>query len=245
MLKLDSAFTYRSAGFTSFRHLLADAESRGVVATRPMASGSDVYVILLGDTEPAAPEPPASRLEGSVSIHSDLWRAILDWGDGAAYVFERDTSRTLPLAPEEHSDAKKFVRVPTVSRAEQIQWMAEFANETSLDAGGAELLSALNADNPARGFSLVLKSRASAGRRWKKYLRERVLERANDWATKNGIPAAALEAQSRDVVDRSAQSARSMSAEEDARKRILGLLSRLPLQELLRLRIPIEYALDQ
>lgn len=226
-------FTYGDAGFASFRALLNEAESRGLVIVERAGDASDVTVRWTGLSAGSSAAP--SRLE---RISDDLWRAMLDWKLDAQYAFDRTTHRT-----SKGPASGPSVPTPTVSKETQIAWMKEFA---ALETGVASdaLLAGLAEQDPAHGFGRAVRQLLPSSRRWRKYLQDRVLDRAQSWALENSIPivdlAAGMPRVSKDV-----HHAPRADSEDALRSRILDVLGRMPLSELLRLPIPIEYSIGK
>lgn len=243
MRRLAPDFTYRQVGFSSFRALLDEARKRGLVHTAPTEDGADLSVHLLAKDLPA-PAPAAGAHAPTLTLRRDFWRALTDWSDQARYVFDRDSSEIVADSEDMGAGRDGLVVIPSIHKSEQLTWMQEFAESETSQGSRASLLAGLSDDTPTRGFSLALRDVAPAGRRWKKYLRKRVLDRATTWATDNSIPLSSLLAP-----ENSSPSATSIASHRDqdegkgTRDEILALLARLPLSELLRLRIPVEYAI--
>lgn len=227
-------FTYGAAGFASFRAMLNEAEGRGMVVVERAANASDVTVRLSGlKAEIATALDP--RLE---RLSDDLWRAMLDWKVDAEYAFDRATRRTL-RGPESASS----VKTPSVSKETQIGWMKEFA---ALEKGevAEALLAGLAEQDPAHGFGRAVRQFIPASRRWKRYLQDHVLLRARTWAAENGIPLSDLSNGMPRLTKEPVLAARTES-DEALRSRVLDVLVRMPLSELLRLPIPIEYSIGK
>jgi hypothetical protein len=245
MRRLAPDFTYRQVGFSSFRALLDEARKRGLVHTAPTEDGADLSVHLLAKDLPApASAPTAVAHAPNLTLRRDFWRALTDWSDQARYVFDRDSSEIVADSENMGASREGLLVIPSIHKSEQLTWMKEFAESETSEGSQASLLAGLSDDTPTRGFSLALRDMAPAGRRWKKYLRKRVLDRATRWATDNSIPLSSLLAP-----ENSSPSATSIASRRDqdegegTRDEILALLARLPLSELLRLRIPVEYAI--
>lgn len=245
MRRSNPDFTYREVGFSSFRALLDEARKRGLVRTATTEDGADLTVHLLAEAT-AAPAQADRENAPILNLRRDLWRALTDWSDDARYVFDRNTLQTVREREASSSSLDAIILVPSVRKSEQLTWMREFADAERSEASRASLLTGLSNDMPTRGFSLALRDMAPAGRRWKKYLRRRVLDRATTWATDNDIPLSSLVEQA-DASPAAAPIASHLVQEEGdgTRDQILALLARMPLSELLRLRIPVEYAIRQ
>lgn len=236
MRQLEPTFTFDGAGFKSFRAYLNDATSRGLVTLSPAPRGNDVVVAEASASGDRSVHP----LVSATTLRKDLWDAFVDWNPQANYVFRRAANEVAALGPRE-SGGDGAVRINSARREDQLAWMRELADSTTDPQVREELDVALRGEEPARDFSRVLRERASVGRAWKRHLRRQILDRAAMWAYENGLPQSVLQP----AASKELPSTRESIAEEDsaARARVLAILADLPLSELLKLRIPLEYAL--
>jgi hypothetical protein len=240
MRKIDPSFTFHVAGYKSFRELLNEAEKQGLVTIEKEPGASDVMVRpALGGSMPKASKPVTR-------IGTDLWRALLDWGPSANYGFDRDSGRTNPLEDGKLSTSQ--VRVPSISKAEQLEWMREFAAQETSEIAQAALNAGLAQSDPTAGFSQALKQSDPASRRWKRFLKLRVLDRATKWAGASSIPLSSIEganpsAKLSRLPSESPSSPNTEDTESLLREHILSVVASLPLSELLRISIPVEYTI--
>lgn len=129
--------------------------------------------------------------------------------------------------------------------------MLDFAREHESSDASAALNEALSGSAPVFGFSKVLRDHLSTARAWKKFLRARVIERIMAWAEENAIdPVDLREPPRSEMVEKNGvltgapdASVTWVPGEGDVRDRILDILALMPTSELLRLPIPVEYAL--
>lgn len=230
MRQFSPGFSVAATEFRTFRDLTRAAESAGIItATR---TSSD-YVLELVHSE---------DFRGATLL-PDLWRAIQDWTEGVHYAFNRVTQKTEPVGGVLPPGA---VAIPTVDKSTNSQWMRDFV--AGQQGGMFERLeSALDEEDPVAGFQRFMRENDTAKRRWSKYLRSRVLETAVTWAEANGIPRSAIFARPVPELALPATPVRSNRMNEDddqhARRRVLDILASMPLHELLRLPIPLEYSL--
>lgn len=236
MRQIEPTFTFDSVGFPSFRAYLSDAANRGVVTFSPAPRGSDVVVAEASGS--GASQRPA--LITATTLRKDLWDAFVDWSNESNYVFRPMTNEVVALMPGQ-SGGDGAVRIPSASRDDQLVWMRELADSETSAPVKDELDAALREDQPTRAFARVLRERTSVGRAWKRHLRRRILSRASQWAEENGLPESVL--QPAKVQEPSSRREATTNEDQAARDRILAILADLPLSELLKLRIPLEYAL--
>jgi len=246
MKRIDPTFSFEQEGFRSFRQLLEAAERAQLVGVvrAPGASDLTVRATVPTSTSPSIARSPATNMR----INPELWRALLDWEPSARYLFNRAQGR--PIKSANLAEDENNVLVPSISREEQLEWMHEFASAQENEDVKQVLLSALDEDVPVRGFSRAVRSLEVAGRRWKRYLKKRVLDRATTWATAQSIPISVIESveapmKAEDPTSHSAYPAEAVTDEAAMKSRVLNILSAMPLSELLRLPIPVEFALKQ
>lgn len=256
MRNLDPAFTYRAAGFSSFRNLLETAEARGTVIVDRPEGASDVFVRSADGGLPLdADEPQGGDGTRIIHVNDDLWRALLDWRPEARYAFDRETGRTAATRARD-LDAAQIV-VPSVSQEQHRTWMAAFADSDEAGEYGDILKQALEVDAPVQAFSRALRDSQWLGRQWKRFLKKRVVDHVMIWADANEIPYSAIEkvrARSSNRVgvtapgvtpSSSALSSGGETPDAAVRARILAILQAMPTSELMRLSIPVEYALGR
>jgi len=127
--------------------------------------------------------------------------------------------------------------------------MQDFA-ASQQGALSALLQEALQETDPVAGFSRLTRDNSTIKRRWSKYLRNRVLNDAMAWARKNDIPrdhilsSSTLTPTPPPPLEKTVGNLRG-AEEIDARRRVLAILESMPLHELLRLPIPLEYSLKR
>ncbi len=231
MRQLLPGFSLDATEFKTFREITEAAERSGFVTA--VRTPSDYVLSLVRSQE----------FRGETLL-PDLWRAIQDWTEGVTYAFHRGTRKTEPVGGAVPAGA---VEAPSVDKAANTQWMRDFA-ATQRGEVARSLNEALGEDDPIDGFMGFLRRNESVKRRWNKFLRSRVLETAIGWAKENGIPRS-------DIFSSPAEKPASQStpqpnlaakvADEDTRRRVLEVLASMPLHELLRLPIPLEYSLKR
>lgn len=223
-------FTPLAAGFSTFREITQAAEAAGLITTTRTPSDYILATVQAEDFRGA-------------TLRRDLWRAIQDWTEGATYAFGRSSKKTEPLGDSLPADS---VKVPSVEKATTVSWMREFVG-TQRGSIAGDLEAALQEDDPVAGFLRVTRENESIKRRWSKFLRTCVLETAVSWAAANNIPRADIFASAAKPASPLRHSQEPVAKEEDsdARRRVLTILESMPLHELLRLPVPLEYALKR
>lgn len=239
MRHIDPNFTQIASGFSSFRDIVraaADAQYVRVVASE---GRNDVKIDLAPGVSSGSHGAQIRALE---HVNDDLWRALINWDTSKTFAYDRELRRPVALSgPPTGSD----LLLPVTSRGDQLAWMREFA-EAEADADiRKELEAGLATSEPVRGFSAVIRAQKGVDRRWKRHLRTRVLDRATAWAREAGIPLEDLEAAPQKNDPRAGATRTAELTAQDMRGQVLAILEQLPTSELLRLPIPVEYALKR
>ncbi|WP_161968853.1 UPF0158 family protein [Curtobacterium oceanosedimentum] len=239
MHKLERDFSPSAAGFRSFRALLSAAEERGIVATERAANAADVTV-----RSGMSARRTSREHRAITSVRHDLWKAFLDWRAESNWRLDRTT---LLISGEAPGVADERIRIPSVSRDEHVAWMQEFASDQSDHEVRDALIEGLSDADPARGFARVLRQHDASARRWKRFLRERIIDRAVAWAINHDLDPQVVVAGGSDRPaspasnDASRRSDAPVERTDELRHQIMTVLASMPLSELMRLPIPIEY----
>lgn len=228
MRKIRPAFSPASTEFSSFRDITQAAEAAGLITATPAKSDFVLGLVQVDDFRGATLQP-------------DLWRAIQDWTEGVTYAFSRATRKTEPVGAALPSGS---VLVPTVNKQTTLAWLRDFA---ALQRGSVTALLAeiLDEEDPVVTFFKVTRDNDGLKRRWSKYHRTRILETAVAWAAANAIPRSDIFGAGTPVQAAPAVFVSAKVEDSDARRRVLDILESMPLHELLRLPIPLEYSLKR
>lgn len=213
-----------------------------------------------------------SDLWGAFLDWTPGWTRLWDRVEGHPVRFP---SEPRPLEPQDYvtlralvlAEPNRFCPIPVIDETQQFRWMAEFLNGLDPTSTAKNVLQvALDQEQRAKAFSAAVRTLPDVAEMWKQYRFTSVYRVIDDWMTANGVRTEILTAKSSQprhgtaVVDTpgmgSAWAVRSRvpttgvrgrPSTNDAvtRQRILTALERMPLSELLRLRIPIEYTLEQ
>lgn len=266
MRYIDPSFSPGAVGFSKFRSFLNAAMKAGVVSLLPAeeTGAADTGVRTFNAQDPAgaeggvrhdqSPERNAERLA------SPVWRAVLDWHPVRCAVYDRQQRRVLFLG-NGHLITSTQVNVPHVDRSTHISWMRDFVAELPEAEQRDRLAESLDADDPVAHFNGVLRSDPAMTRSWRKYHRSRVTAVVDAWAIANDIPKEDLRARSASnegrLVDEHslggdppsipsnnwAPNPLDASGSDAVRQRVVRAVELMPLSELLRLPIPVEYLL--
>lgn len=190
-------FSLSRVGFRRFRDLVDLAASEGlvVVDTRPVG---DIRIAPLADAN--GTESP------NLAFNSAIWRAMVDWRPDMLRVWDTREGRArfipehpVPLEPERFASVRneilvstdRFLQLPHLTFADQLQLLREFAAGEALTDDQKQLLdAALGSSRPIqRGLQLLRDLDESASRRWSDVLRTSVRQRLAAWAAETaGAP---------------------------------------------------------
>lgn len=255
MLESDAAFSVRSLGFASFKAFVEVAAAHGFVRVARLPDTSDLTISTVpgpGRHTPAGPD-------GLRYLRKDLWRALTDRGGYGRYWWETAHGRLHGPAssPEEVGvSAEECVVVEPITSESLTEWMRTFASEGVDGDPLSDLLVALDAMHPIESFTEAVRAEPDTARRWGRIYRERVMTLAFEWSDRHGIPRAQIlqplgkpRAEARPAgAERPSPGARSQERdwqeyEAHVRAQVVGAVQRMPLTDLLRLPIPVEYLL--
>jgi len=253
----NGGFSEPRLGYASFRSFLEEAERKGLVKLTMSANGPDVHV------EPAAPDSfhgkqSTDTRKRRTRIRPDLWKAFVDWRVDwrRAYDFEAGQALMFPAAPHpvgelpeyaqlrERVDAEpaRYAPIEPITQEAQLEWMRAFA-EADPDAGlRVDLLEALASPRPAQAFTNLLRERPPALSRWNRVRMERVEQMIAEWSRTLPRPVNYLEDVESEPSAYDKPGAVPLSVGEEAlRSAIKQAVEVMPVAELLRLAIPLEY----
>lgn len=254
----NEGFSELRLGFTTFRAFLEWAQDAGAVRLVPAASGPDVEVF------PAASGPqqigPAEpgRLRGR--IRPDLWRCFVDWRADWRRVFDREAAeaRMFPRTPHEvgeapqhaalraavANDPNRFVEITSISQDEQLAWMREFADAEADSPLNAELRAALRTERPAGEFAARLRRTPTALHRWNRWREQRVATVIQEWAQNHQLDLAVYEEPQQRLAEPAGLFTERVD-DETLRRRLHEAIDKMPVPDLLRLPIPLEYLISR
>lgn len=244
MRQIDPQFTTAATGFRSFRELLRLAEERSLVHVSKPEGGSD-FLLTRAPADVTIGGPGEAPLELS-RLRPDLWGALLDWS-ATTYVYDRRTQRTVP---GDSAVTLPEGSVPTPAKSQELRqaWMQTFARGLAPELK-EQLLSTLAEDPSGAAFLHMIRAQQQTRRRWEGFLRKPLLDLARDWAAEHGIPLADIVGSRSEAPAELARKPapksgrRGFAADAELRREILDVLGGLPLTELLKIPIPLEYSL--
>jgi hypothetical protein len=258
-LRSEHDFNERDYGFGSFREFLLAAASLSdlSVAIPEPHSGLDATV-----TISETGELPPSTIQTSRHLRHDIWTAFVDWREGYIRVFDRMNGRafTYPVRPAFGESAsitdvrkrlghhpEEFVKIMGVPFAEQFQWIKDFVNSVPHGPERQVLAAALEEDRPVACFSAALRQMPDLRGEWierrtanvevvvRRWMRDNALDFELYGHLPRQVSAPTQLPERVEKVDR--------ETTERVREQVLEAVRRMPLHELLRLSIPVEYLL--
>lgn len=176
-----------------------------------------------------------------------------------------------PLEPAQHqiwrdeaaTNPERFRTISFITEEQLVARMASFIGSLDPNSDAVPILNAaLQQSRPARSFTAAARALPGIAERWKQDRFDFVRASITKWQESNGFHSSIEDAPTRRADYRTAQRAnppivmtgqvptrpggeRSDAAADATRERILAALARMPLSELLRLRVPVEYLIDQ
>jgi hypothetical protein len=252
-------------GFTSFREFLENAASRGLVRLEP-TGGPDVNVVPPGGRAVPVATGPLDRARTPHWIRSDLWRAFFDWTPGLKRVYDRKVDRAVmfPEAPNPledpdatalrsatESEPERFVPIEPIPMDAQTAWMSDFVAKLADGPLTQALHGALMSDRPIQAFNRVVRADPALGREWYARRLEEVENVVLSWQKEHGLtfpireatqlPTPHLDTPGRGVP----QAAIEITEIDQLRKQLHLAIDEMPLGDLLKLSIPLQYLVER
>lgn len=254
----NEGFSELRLGFPTFRAFLEWAQEAGAVRLVPAAAGPDVEVLPAVSGSPHIKRSDAGRLRAR--IRPDLWRSFVDWRADWRRVFDREAAeaRMFPREPHEvgeapehaslraalAADPNRFVEITPISQDKQLAWMREFANAEADPQLRLELQAALQTERPAAEFAARLRQTTTALYRWNRWREQRVGTVIQEWARTHQVDVAVYEEPEQRLPEPASVFGERLD-DETLRRRLHEAVDRMPVAELLRLPIPLEYLISR
>lgn len=238
-------FDEAKLGFPRFQLFLEAARDRGLIAYERTPGGDFlVSTVRPTATAPAGGDAPSSppvhessaalRNDPSkrmASVRQDLWKAFFDWRTRFNRYYDRDRDQAFLTTRTEPASAR-YVPIQPIALEQQLDWMREFA--AGIDGPDrSDLQAALATERPLASFASAIRHRPVSAD-WHALRLERVIEAIESWMNANGVETNVLET-------RTPGGLGWMADEEALRAAVHQAVARMPLGELLRLPIALEY----
>lgn len=255
-------FAETRLGFPTFKAFLEAANEAGIVELR--RTPSDLMVLpRITEADSAVRATPSATVQigPGQRIRPDFWRAWVEWSPDLKRFYDRSADRVVFLLDTENADEPehvattrkqmtqrpdRYVAIEPLGATATVEAMRTFASGWDDTTERDAMLQALGAAEPekaALAFTRFLRVRTRIAGAWHLTRMQQVAQSIAEWAVEHGVATNyLLDASSG---RRSAVTAVSpLSLDEVAlRSRIVSAVQRMPLADLLRLPIPVEYLL--
>jgi hypothetical protein len=200
-------FNERDLGFSKFLEFLQAAENAGYIKllssgleheVRPIPRAPEVPP-LAATNETNSPSPARASAPAKF-IRQDFWRCFVYDSPDSIRLYDPATDRAyrIPVRPrpDESAEVQRirarassgsegFYEIMPISRAEQIEWMREFAEQQA--EGRTDLLSVLSAPNAFFKFTEILRSRPQARCAWQQMRVQKIAGRIKKWLLERSL----------------------------------------------------------
>jgi hypothetical protein len=266
----EGRFSEVALGFDSFREFVKAAIEAGYV-TASDDSGSRSLLLHVEGVE-VKPFTKSRRTAGGAkrprAIRPDLWKAFVDWNPAISRVWDKQEEAALTFGIEAvHEDTddrerrklyeshpERFIAIPRIPFETQLDWMRKYSESLENERHARRLLSLLKADEkPANAFMTYVRDYGELGHDWNMLKTAKVRSMIEAWSRENNLTPDILEsptvqAESSDATlsskPTSTEEETAAPEEDRVRKLVLRAVNRMPLADLLRLKIPVEYMVN-
>jgi hypothetical protein len=228
-----ASFSERELGFKSFVDFVR--ETPGIAIQ--IRIGSDMILAPSSATETlSAFARPLPRLR------RDFWRAFIEFPvpNTMRLYDETEDKVVYEAAPTQ----RKGTLIEPIPHDTQIRWRQQFAEEMPEDIK-ATLLTALDGTGraPFNEFARRLRENPPVMHAWNRYLQKLIVDHVAEWATANNISSERWSAGTDRTGNGSIMEAGSMPQTLSQRAELYNFLDNLPIEDLLQLRVPLEWVL--
>lgn len=176
-------FDERRLGFATFGEFIRSAQDAGIVRVTKTGPGFTHVAIADGD----AAEPVGPRRGPSRRIRADLWSAFINW-DLSPRFWDVDARRVVEEPPTALSQRdRRLVEISRVTRADQLNWMREYADSLGEHPLAPALRAVLESERAPQGFAALLRSDRSLQARWSHRRLTLVAEHISRWTIAHSL----------------------------------------------------------
>jgi hypothetical protein len=202
-------------------------------------SGSDVLL---------APEKAGELLAAFATplprLRRDFWRAFIEFPvDGVSRIYEPNEDKVLYF---EGTILRSGIQIEPIDKSTQLEWRRTFADEQP-DPIRENLLAALNTKESSmfNEFSRRLRENPSVMRAWNRYLQKQTTDYVAAWASKHGVSEERWLAAARPprFSRANGEAAPTNPQNVSQRAELYNFLDQLPIEDLLQLRVPLDWVL--
>jgi len=232
--KQDLAFSERGYGLKNFLELVKTVPEIAV----QIRIGSDMLLApaTAGDLLSAYARPLPR-------LRRDFWRAFIEFPiAGTIRLYDTTEDK---IIVEELPTARKGVVIDPVSREIQLAWRKAFAQEQP-DSVKGPLLGSLEGEGTAifNEFARRLRENPTVMHAWNRFLQKQITDHVGAWATANEVPEerwCSGTSRSNDGPAKEPMPTKTHSIGQ--RAELYNFLDNLPIEDLLQLRVPLEWVL--
>jgi hypothetical protein len=226
------SFSERELGFNSFAEFVKTIPEIGI----QFRVGSDMLL-----APASAPETLSAYAKPLPRLRRDFWRAFIEFPvPNTLRLYDEAEDKILY---EEVGTQRKGILIEPISRDTQIQWRRQFAEEQPDNVKGS-LLSALGGPGSSsfNDFARRLRENPAVGKAWNRYLQKLITDQVEAWAATNNI---SPERWSGGVSRISIGGVLTEAGDRPISQRaeLYNLLDSLRIEDLLQLRVPLEWLL--
>lgn len=230
-----AVFSERDLGFRKFIEFIRTVPEVAIQGR----SGSDILL-----APATAPELLAAYASPLPRLRRDFWRAFIEFP-------VQNTVRLYDPAEDKilHEDVgtqRQGIVIEPVPRETQLQWRRTFSEEQP-EAIRTDLLAALEGAGTGvfNEFARRLRQNPSVMRAWNRYLQKQITDHVASWAAAHDVPEERWLAPSRAIqfFRAAGETASPKPQNISQRAELYNFFDQLPIQDLLELRVPLEWVL--
>ena len=232
--KQNATFSERDYGLKNFHEFVKIVPEIGV----QIRIGSDMLLApaTAGDLLSAYARPLPR-------LRRDFWRAFIEFPvPGTTRLYDSEEDK---IVVEQAPTTRKGIVIEPVLRETQVAWRRAFAEEQP-EAVKGELLAALDGTGTAvfNEFARRLRENPNVMHAWNRFLQKQITDLVAAWATTNGVPEERwCSGTSRSDEGQAKEAMPTKTHSSGQRAEVYNFLDNLPIEDLLQLRVPLEWVL--
>jgi hypothetical protein len=231
--------SYVKLGLSKLGDAVRLGEQRKLISRNPDAKHLEVRP---AQTTPFPVASTSSQSSRDLFVAPELWRAaVLSRPDAHSFI-HRSTGEVAQAAPgdlERKRADDSYVEIDTISERAQLQWLQEFLKTK----GWPEQI-----EHDEGHLRILLRSRTGfdppTARDWKYFRARKAVEHIKQWAVRSRIPESFVleppKSKDQSTASRRPSQQHAAGAEEALRTATLAAISEMTLEELGKLRVPLE-----
>jgi hypothetical protein len=232
--KLGVAFDERRLGYRNFQ----DFVSRCSEVAHQGRPGSDMLL-----APKAAEELLSAYTRPLPKLRRDFWRAFIEFSvPQTVRLYDPQEDK---VVYENLPTLRKGIPIDPIPRQTQIEWRRAFADDQSEETRGLLLEPLSSSGNYVfNEFARRLRENPALMKAWNRYLQKKITDHVMAWAQENNVPEDRWSGGMLRSHDGSTKSASPENAHPvGQRSELYNFFDNLPLEDLLQLRVPLEWVL--